>query len=103
MQFSLCLPSQQRQRMLREHITAFAVPCTLLNSHLLLPLHVSSRHIGSGDRVDSDRTSTDALDVGLKVLSFMDVDDNYVDKAIVTQGRADVQPGSVLDAAQPRG
>lgn len=88
--------------MLGEHVCALTIPLALGDANLLLSVHVACRDAVAGNR-EHGNLSGRTFKLGLNVLLLVDVDHSHVDVAVLAQRGADVQPGSVLDAAHPLG
>jgi hypothetical protein len=100
----LQLPPQQSKRVLRERKQAFAIPLRLLNTNLLLLRCVNNLDIRAINSMHLDLLSSrKTLELRLKVLLLMDIHHSEVHNAVLIQRRADVQPGRLYGASDPRG
>lgn len=90
--------------MLRERKQALAIPLGLLNSNLLFLRRVNDLDIRTINSMHLDLLSScKTLEFCLKVLLLVDVHNGEVHNAVLVQRRADVQPGRLDGASDPRG
>lgn len=90
--------------MLRERKQALAIPLGLLNSNLLLLRRVNDLDIRTINSMHLDLLSSrKTLELCLEVLLLVDVHHGEVHNAVLVQRCADVQPGRLDGASDPRG
>lgn len=97
----LCLPAEHGDGVLEESVGTLAVPGALLDTDLLLAVHVASVDVVSIDGEDLHLIAVDTLDLSLEVLGVVGVDNNSIDIAIITQGSRDIEVGNILDTTKP--
>lgn len=98
----LRLPSKESEGVLGELVGTLAIPGAFGHANFLLSIHVTRRDAVCGDGEYGDLTSS-PFELGLEVLFVADVDDSNIDISVLSQCGTDIQPGSVLDGADPLG